>query len=242
MNPPLQNKVTWPDSFLRREWPFVDGLEAWLDKATGGLCADAVERVCREVVEHCKGSVEAKLAAGMPLEEVDRAVMGELGSWRAARRAFRKTNLTHYEELGLQHITTEQSQLWVMAVLALLLAVKFAVISFILDLGLMPFLSSVPILLFATTPQWAMPILKRLLGLDKPRRLIRGLAAVQWAMAAVAVPWLIFPIQTLAEHLPELPWFFVLVAAIPVCMVCYLPYLIWNLQYKLPPEEGATKA
>ncbi len=83
---------------------YPTALSAWLDKATHGLCAEAVERVCREVVEHCKASIEAKLAAGMPLAEVDCAVMAELGSWRAARRRFRRTLLTTWDLKQLAYI------------------------------------------------------------------------------------------------------------------------------------------
>ena len=72
----------------------ANGVDAWLDRATGGLCAEAAARVRREVVEHCVASQEAKLAVGMAGEDADRAVVAELGSWRAARRRFRRTHLT----------------------------------------------------------------------------------------------------------------------------------------------------
>jgi hypothetical protein len=233
-----------PDTFMRREWPFVEGLEPWLDKATHGLCADAVERVCREVVEHCKASIEAKLAAGMPLAEVDRAVMAELGSWRAARRAFRKTNLTFYEELGLQNITKEQPLHvlgWV-AFYALYFGGMFAVYAALPDGNINPLLPSLPVVLFGTTPLWALPILKRFLGLGDPRRLIRGFAAIQCVMASLTLPWTLFLTnQMTAEYVPESQWFVLLVAAIPVCGLCYIPYLTWQLQYKLPNEGGEAK-
>lgn len=94
-----------PDTFRRRERPCVEGLEPWLDKATNGLCTEAVERVCHEVLEHCMTSLELKMAYGMSRAEADPAVMAELGSWRAARRRFRRTHLTKGDILRLAWFT-----------------------------------------------------------------------------------------------------------------------------------------
>ncbi len=236
--------ITRPDTFMRREWPFVEGLEPWLDKATHGLCAEAVERVCREVVEHCKASIEAKLAAGMPMTEVDRAVMAELGSWRAARRAFRRSNLTYHEDLRLQAIVKKQSLTQgasvVVSMASGLGALEIVKLNMGIPLG--DVFTVLPILVFGITPQWAIPLLQHLMGLHDSRRLIRGFTAVQCVIVGLTLPWLLISARfNVLHHVPFGIWLEILLLAIPVLFMCYLPYLTWTLQYKLPCDEEVAK-
>ena len=233
-----------PDTFMRREWPFVAGLESWLDKATGGLCAEAVERICREVVEHCKESIEGKLAAGMPLAEVDRVVMSELGSWRAARRAFRKTNLTYIQDLWVKAFLERQSlQKGLLMLLPTVLGLGIVEALVIFLESPVSFASTtLPIILFGLTPQWGIPLLQRVMGMDSPHLLIRRFVLLQCAIACIALPWLLIAAGQFRAVVPVLgEWFQVLASVVPTFVMCALPYQTWSLQYKLPKEAGEAK-
>ena len=73
-------------------------LRRWLNIASDGLCADARDRVAREVSAHFVDALQDGLANGLDAASArDHAILG-LGSPRAARRAYRRTFLTTREE------------------------------------------------------------------------------------------------------------------------------------------------
>ena len=69
-------------------------LEAWLRKATRGLCPEAVDRVSREIKEHYLAAVEERMADGTEWVSAEASALKTLGSARAARRRFKVSDLT----------------------------------------------------------------------------------------------------------------------------------------------------
>lgn len=73
------------------------GLEEWLEVATRGLCADARERVRREISDHHRSALEAALEAGASADAARHSALGSLGDAREVGRGLRRTNLTRFQ-------------------------------------------------------------------------------------------------------------------------------------------------
>jgi hypothetical protein len=82
-------------------------LDAWLQRATCRLSAEACEQVRREIQDHFDSSREEALAAGAAPEAADRAAVKSLGDPRAANHAYRKVMLTRAEAALLRESAWE---------------------------------------------------------------------------------------------------------------------------------------
>jgi len=75
-------------------WKRGEAIDAWIAKATRGLCKDAKERIADEVRGHYSDALRQALNSGLPQEESARRALDALGSARKARAGFLQTNLT----------------------------------------------------------------------------------------------------------------------------------------------------
>ena len=70
----------------------------WIDEVTRGLCADARERVAREVSAHFLDALQDAHAKGFDGTSARELAIRDLGNARAARSAYRRVYLTAVEE------------------------------------------------------------------------------------------------------------------------------------------------
>ena len=80
-----------------REWLDYRYLNDWLRVATAGLSDDSRARIRDEIGDHFYDAIEEGLGAGLPTEAAAERAVESLGNPRTARRAFRRTYLTHWQ-------------------------------------------------------------------------------------------------------------------------------------------------
>ncbi len=76
----------------------VSKLNAWLDRATHGLCAQAKERVQREITAHHAEAVEHLRETGVAPDVADAQALEGLGDAATAGKALRKTYLSGWQQ------------------------------------------------------------------------------------------------------------------------------------------------
>lgn len=79
-------------------------LLAWLQVATEGLSTDARARVRQEITDHFHQALDDGLHAGLAAHAAAQKAVEDLGSPEAARRAFRRTCLTHWQAYLLRRL------------------------------------------------------------------------------------------------------------------------------------------
>lgn len=73
-------------------------LDAWLENATQGLSNEARERIRVEISDHYESALEAATARGDSAHAARLSAIRSLGDPAEARRSFRRTNLTRFQE------------------------------------------------------------------------------------------------------------------------------------------------
>lgn len=76
----------------------IDSIEAWLDVATSGLAKESEARVRDEIQAHFDSSHEEALANGAADEQANTAALAALGDAKKARRAYKRTYVTAWEQ------------------------------------------------------------------------------------------------------------------------------------------------
>jgi hypothetical protein len=93
-----------------RHWLDHKYLFAWLQVATKGLSDESRARIRQEITDHFHEAVDEGVRAGLTEDAAAEQAVEGLGSPQAARRAFRRTYLTHWQANLVRSFTAVPKQ------------------------------------------------------------------------------------------------------------------------------------
>ncbi len=99
-----------------RAWPEYRYLSQWIRIATDGLSDESQRRVLEEITAHFHDAVEDGMSRGQTEEAASEEAVKNLGNPRAARRAFRRTYLTRYQDRIVRDLIAPRKIIWLLRI------------------------------------------------------------------------------------------------------------------------------